>query len=75
MLRVIWIMWLRELKRFSRSRSRIVGALGQPILFLIALGYGLGGVFAAAGQGSYLQFLAPGVIGMAIIFTSIFNGV
>jgi ABC-2 type transport system permease protein len=75
MLRTIWIMWLRELKRFSRSRSRIVGALGQPILFLLALGYGLGGVFRAAGQGSYLQFLAPGVIGMAIIFTAIFNGV
>lgn len=74
MLRTIWIMWLRELKRFSRSRSRIVGALGQPILFLLALGYGLGSVFQAAGQGSYLQFLAPGVIGMAIIFTSIFNG-
>ena len=75
MLRTIWIMWLRELKRFSRSRSRIVGALGQPILFLLARGYGLGGVFRAAGQGSYLQFLAPGVIGMAIIFTAIFNGV
>jgi ABC-2 type transport system permease protein len=74
MLRTIWIMWLRELKKFSRSRSRIIGALGQPILFLLALGYGLGSVFQAAGQGSYLQFLAPGVIGMAIIFTSIFNG-
>jgi ABC-2 type transport system permease protein len=67
-------MWLRELKKFSRSRSRIVGALGQPILFLLALGYGLGSIFQAAGQGSYLQFLAPGVMGMAIIFTSIFNG-
>ncbi len=75
MLRTIWIMWLCELKKFSRSRSRIIGSLGQPILFLLALGYGLGGVFQAAGQGSYLQFLAPGVIGMAIIFTSIFNGV
>jgi ABC-2 type transport system permease protein len=74
MLRTIWIMWLRELKKFSRSRSRIIGMLGQPILFLVALGYGLGSVFQAAGQGSYLQFLVPGVIGMAIIFTSIFNG-
>ena len=43
-------------------------------LFLLALGYGLGSVFQAAGQGSYLHFLVPGVIGMAIIFTSIFNG-
>lgn len=67
-------MWLREVKRFVRSKSRIVGALGQPILFLIALGYGLGPVFAKAGQGNYLEFIAPGIIGMSIIFTAIFNG-
>jgi len=67
-------MWLREMKRFFRSRSRIVGALGQPILFLLAFGYGLGSVFQAAGQGNYVEFLAPGIIGMSIIFSSIFNG-
>ena len=74
MLRAIWIMWLRELKKFSRSRSRIVGALGQPILYLFALGYGLGHVFEAAGRGSYIQFLVPGIISMAVIYTSMFNG-
>ncbi len=74
MLQTIYIMWLRELKKFWRSPSRIIGALGQPILFLLALGYGLGSVFQAAGQGSYVQFLVPGIIGMAIIFASIFNG-
>jgi ABC-2 type transport system permease protein len=73
MLRTIYIMWIREVKKFVRSRSRIVGALGQPILFLLALGYGLGSVFQAAGQGSYIKLLVPGIIGMAIIFTSIFN--
>ena len=67
-------MWLREVKRFIRSKSRIVGALGQPVLFLVALGYGLGPVFAKAGQGKYLEFIAPGIIGMSIIFTAIFNG-
>lgn len=67
-------MWLREVKKFIRSRSRIVGALGQPIFYLLALGYGLGSVFQAAGQGSYIQFLVPGVIGMSIIFSAIFNG-
>ena len=70
----VYIMWLREVKRFIRSKSRIVGALGQPILFLIALGYGLGPVFQKAGQGNYLEFIAPGIIGMSIIFTAIFNG-
>lgn len=67
-------MWLRELKRFSRSKSRIIGSLMQPLLFLVAFGYGFGSLFSAAGQGSYMQFLAPGIIGMSIIFTSIFNG-
>ena len=74
MLQTIYIMWLRELKKFWRSPSRIIGALGQPILFLLALGYGFGSMFQAAGQGSYFQFLVPGIIGMAIIFASIFNG-
>lgn len=73
-MNVVYIMWLREVKRFIRSKSRIVGSLGQPILFLVALGYGLGPVFAKAGQGNYLEFIAPGIIGMSIIFTAIFNG-
>jgi ABC-2 type transport system permease protein len=74
-MKTIYIMWLRELKRYSRSRSRILGSLGQPLLFLLALGYGLGSVFAAAGQGNYFNFLAPGIIGMSIIFTAIFSGI
>ncbi len=74
MARTIYIMWLREVKKFTRSRSRIIGALGQPIFYLLALGYGLGSVFQAAGQGNYIDFLVPGIIGMTIIFSSIFNG-
>ena len=73
-MKAIYIMWLREVKRFVRSKSRIVGSLGQPILFLVALGYGLGPVFQKAGQGNYLEFIAPGIIGMSIIFSAIFNG-
>lgn len=71
----IYIMWLRELKRYWRSKSRIVGSLGQPLLFLLALGYGLGSVFQKAGEGNYIDFLAPGIIGMSIIFTAIFSGI
>jgi len=62
MIRTIYILWLRQLKRYVRSRSRMIGSLGQPILFLLALGYGFGPVFQKAGQGNYLEFLAPGVI-------------
>ncbi len=71
----IYIMWLRQIKRYLRSKSRIIGSLGQPILYLFALGYGLGQVFASAGQGNYIQFLAPGIIAMSVLFTSMFNGV
>lgn len=71
----IYILWLRQLKRYFRSRSRIVGSLGQPILFLVALGFGLGPVFAKAGQGNYLEFIAPGIISMSILFTAIFSGI
>jgi ABC-2 type transport system permease protein len=71
----IYILWLRELKRYTRSRSQIVASLGQPLLYLLALGFGLGPVFQRAGNGSYLQFIAPGVIGMTVLFTSIFSGI
>jgi ABC-2 type transport system permease protein len=69
------MLWLRQLKRYARSRARIVGSLGQPLLFLLALGFGFGPVFRRAGEGSYLQFLAPGVIGMTILFSAIFSGI
>src|SRR6187401_2028984 len=71
----IYILWLRELKRYTRSRAQIVASLGQPLLYLLALGFGLGPVFQKAGYGSYLQFVAPGVIGMTVLFTSIFSGI
>jgi ABC-2 type transport system permease protein len=70
----IYILWLRQLKRYFRSKSRIVGALGQPLLFLFALGYGFGSVYRKAGEGDYIQFLVPGIIAMTVLFTSIFNG-
>ena len=75
MISTIYILWLRQIKRYLRSRARIVGSLGQPILFLIALGFGFGPIYAKAGGGNYLQFLAPGVICMSILFTSIFSGI
>jgi ABC-2 type transport system permease protein len=42
---------------------------------LLVLGFGLGPVFARAGNGSYIQFVAPGVIGMSVLFTSVFSGI
>lgn len=71
----IYILWLRELKRYVRSRVQIVVSLGQPCLYLLALGFGLGPVFKEAGRGSYLEFMAPGVIGMTVLFSSVFSGI
>lgn len=74
-MKAIVILWKRELIRYSRSRAQIIGSLGQPLLYLVALGFGLGPIFQQAGQGSYLQFVAPGVIGMSVLFSSIFSGI
>ncbi|MGH9696721.1 MAG: ABC transporter permease [Bryobacteraceae bacterium] len=68
------MLWLREIKKYLRSRVQIAASLGQPILYLVVLGFGLGPVFQRAGNGSYLQFVAPGVIGMTVLFSSIFSG-
>src|SRR5215813_32798 len=74
-MKVIYILWLREVKKYLRSRTQIIASLGSPIMYLGILGFGLGPVFRRAGEGSYLQFMAPGVIGMTVLFTSIFSGV
>jgi ABC-2 type transport system permease protein len=71
----IYILWLRELKRYTRSRAQIIASMGQPLLYLLVLGFGLGPVYQKAGGGSYLQFMSPGVIGMAVLFSSVFSGI
>ncbi len=71
----IYILWLRQLKRYVRSRGRVVASLAQPLLFLLAFGFGFSGVFRRAGAGNYIQFLAPGVIGMGVLFSAVFSGI
>src|SRR3954468_15990363 len=72
---VVFALWLREVKRYLRSRPQILASLGQPLMYLLVLGFGLGPGFQRAGQGDYLRFVAPGVVGMTILFSSIFSGV
>ncbi|HUW24784.1 MAG TPA: ABC transporter permease [Patescibacteria group bacterium] len=71
----IYIMWLRQLKRHFRSKARLIGSLGQPLLFLLGFGFGFGSIYQRAGGGSYIQFLAPGIIAMSVLFTAIFSGI
>ncbi len=72
---VIYILWLRQMKRYLRSRARIISSLAQPLIYLLVMGYGLSPVFKQAGMGNYIQFVTPGLIGMTILFTSIFSGI
>jgi ABC-2 type transport system permease protein len=74
-MNTITILWLRQLKRYFRSKSRIIGSLAQPLLFLVVFGFGFGPIFQKAGAGNYMQFLVPGIIAMSILFTSIFTGI
>jgi ABC-2 type transport system permease protein len=74
-MNAIYILWLREVKKYCRSRVQIIASLGQPLLYLLVLGFGLGPVYQKAGGGSYLQFMAPGIVGMAVLFTSVFSGI
>ncbi len=73
MLSTIYILWLRQIKRYFRSKSRVFGSFGQPILFLVAFGFGP--MYEKAAGGDYIQFLAPGIISMSILFSAIFSGI
>lgn len=72
---VLYILWLRQVRRYLRSGSRLLGTLGQPILLLLALGYGIGAIYRRAGEGSYLQFLVPGIITQTVLLSGIFWGI
>lgn len=73
---IIYTIWLRSLKRYLRSKSRIIGSLGMPLFFLIILGFGLNSVVAIPNvSGNYVEFLVPGIISMSVLFTSIFAGI
>lgn len=70
----IYVLWLRDTIRFIRAKSRIVGLLIMPVVFLAGLGLGLGSLIHLSTGGSYFDFIVPGIIGMSLLFTSIFTG-
>ena len=74
-VQAIYVMWLRQMKHFYRARSRIVASIVQPLFFLFILGSGFRIAAFADMEGDYLHFLAPGIITMAIMFSSMFTGV
>ncbi len=78
-LLAIWTLTVRELVRFFRQRTRVVGALGQPILFWVLFGAGLHGSFKAptwapvGRELTYQEYFFPGVAVMIVMFTAIFS--
>lgn len=72
----IYTIWLREMKRFVRYRSRILTSVVTPLLWMVIFGYGLGSAIRFGDMtGGYQAFIYPGIIGQTILFTTIFSGV
>jgi ABC-2 type transport system permease protein len=75
-MNAIYIIWYRSVLKYFRSRSRIIGSLGMPFFFLVIIGFGLNSTVDMPGlQGGYMDYIAPGIIAMSVLFTSMFSGV
>ena len=72
-----YTLWVRDIVRFYRQRSRIVGALGSPIVFWLLLGSGLGTSFRLGPDtslaGGYLEYFYAGTLALIVLFTAIFS--
>jgi len=72
-LRVIGMVWERELIRYVRTRTRILSGLIQPVLFLFVLGYGMSTLVGTVGGFNFHQFVYPGVVAMSVVMTAMFS--
>ena len=74
-LKAIYMLWLRDLKRYWYDKVRIIASLGQPLLFLFVLGTALSPSFQGPGGMKFSEFIFPGIIAMTVLFTSIFSAI
>jgi ABC-2 type transport system permease protein len=76
-IRGAYTIWYRDVLRFVRDRTRVITSLAQPLLFLFVFGGGLAPAMSGLGGGnlSFTEFMFPGILGMTILFTSIFSAV
>ncbi|HNT08791.1 ABC transporter permease [Methanoculleus sp.] len=73
---IVYTIWLRSVKRYLRSKSRIVGSLGMPLFLMLVLGFGLDSVVQIPGmEEGYMDFIIPGIVAMSVLFTSVFSGI
>ncbi|MHB8845225.1 MAG: ABC transporter permease [Nitrospirota bacterium] len=73
--RPIYVICLREFIKFFREKSRLLGTLARPVLWLFVVGNGMSSLIRPQAGFSYLQFIFPGMIGMTILFASIFSSI
>jgi ABC-2 type transport system permease protein len=73
-MRGLYTLWLREIKRFLRDRTRLISSFIQPLLWLVIFGAGFGTRFLIPGL-NYQQYIFPGIIGQTLLFTSMFMGI
>ena len=69
----LYALWYREFKVFLREKSRVVGALVQPLMWLVIFGTGLGSILSIGGVG-YTTYIFPGILAMTVLFGSLFFG-
>jgi ABC-2 type transport system permease protein len=78
-LQGIYTIWLRDLTRFFRNRARIISSLMQPLLYLAIFGSGFAAMLRGGLLGfediNYSAFIYPGVIGLTVLFTSLFTAI
>jgi ABC-2 type transport system permease protein len=74
-IRVIGMVWERELIRYVRNRTRILSGLVQPILFLFVLGYGMSSLIGSIGGFDFRKFVFPGVVAMSVATTAMFSAI
>ena len=73
-LRKIYGLWYREVLRYWREKSRIISSLIMPLLWLVIFGSGMRGIELPGAQ-SYQTYIFPGILGMTLLFTSVFSGI
>ncbi|MEK7736051.1 MAG: ABC transporter permease [Nitrospirota bacterium] len=71
----IYVIVAREFKKFVRERSRLVSALARPLVWLFLVGAGMSRLVPPVDGVSYMQFIFPGILGMTILFSSMFSSI
>src|SRR3989338_4185411 len=74
MIEAVYTLWLREIKRYTRAKSRVLSSIATPFFWLAIVGVGFSS-FVQYRDVNYLTFMAPGIVGVTLLFTSIFSGI